>query len=97
MSNYIITAKFYSTGPKLVQGKFALGIKDSRMADVFEAVSDFEDGEYISEDERVINGYACSNLESLISTNPECFTVEWLDGDADKLALKNIHTILFIS
>ena len=75
MSSYIITVKFYDEDLVFLEAKFSLSIKDGYMVDVFESVSDYEDGEDIPEEDRDFNGSIYDDLESLISENPGCFIV----------------------
>lgn len=98
MNTYIIIARFVNKDYGAVETRFVLDIKDHYMADVFGAVSDFEDGEDVSDDEqRIINGSTYSSLEDLISNNPDSFTAQWLEDGTDNLNLEDIHTIFDIS
>lgn len=98
MSSYIITAEFYDKELGTTKAKFALGFSNIFMADVFDAVNDFDNGEDIDKEDRTFNGNTYDFLEELISDNPDSFAVEWLEGNDDgKLKLESIDNILVIS
>lgn len=97
MTNYNIIAKFSNKNHSCVEAKFVLSINSSYMADVFEAVSDYEDGEDITNDKRAFDGHIYNNLEAFIFRNPDHFTAEFSDGNPSNLSLENISNILAMS
>ena len=94
MPHYIIAADLIDSDLNPVWAKFSLGFNNDHMAKVFRAVNDFENGQDIAEDDRAFHGRIYSSLESLVSTNYEYFTVNWLEGDSSKLSLNKIGNII---